>query len=184
MELSLGCSSIVQTCQRSVNQVEVLHQVGRDRTCTIGRAFELFGLILVVQTELGSIVAVIVRLKAHCALMLWVGVRQTRYFLLVLLHVAVDVNDTAIRLAYVALLVCLRRLMIVLVCLLLRLFDSLRCALDDGVRDGFFHEVDLALANQFHVRVGQWDQQLLLALLAKSFLLQVCVAWRDRALLR
>ena len=64
---------------------------------------------------------------------------------------------------------------------LLRFLDSLRGALDDGVGDGFLHQVDLALPDQLHVRVRQRNQQLLLALFAQPSLplLVGCGAGRD-----
>ena len=43
---------------------------------------------------------------------------------------------------------------------LLEALNPLGGTLDDGVCNGFLHQVDLALPDQFHMRVGQWNLQL------------------------
>ena len=54
--------------------------------------------------------------------------------------------------------------------MLLGFFDSLSGPFNDRIGDGLLHEVHLTLPDQLHVRVGQWDEQFLLGLLAQSSL--------------
>ena len=76
------------------------------------------------------------------------------------IHIALNIYD-ACAIVLLLLLACDKYLVILLGANLIKWFDSLSGSFNDRIRNGFLHEVDLALSYQFHMSVRQWDRQLL-----------------------
>ena len=101
--------------------------------------------------------------------------------LLLLVNIACDIHNTDP--SVVVLFAALEHIVLLRLDLL-EAFNPLGSALDDGVCNGFLHQVDLALPDQFHMRVGQRNLQLRLVVLSEAAqVLGLVAAWGGGRLL-
>lgn len=95
--------------------------------------------------------------------------------LFLLVDIACDIYDAD---ASIEFLLGVQEYIVLLRLDLLEALNPLGCTLNDCVCNGFFHQVDLALPDQFHMRVGQRNLQLRLVVFSQAAKILSLVAAR------